>query len=331
MKLNIKQNKIYKKKREAQSLTWRLPVRPAAETGPAHLHSPPVVFLLARRTEAWRAPESPGHLLLTCSPLEAPEGATHSPRPPLTSPSLSGPPSPSLLCFPPPMTESRRRPRSQPPWPPATLRPSADSRSTEETSSSSQSSYGTPGGPASPSTVVFNLRIRRPPPVNLRPQRVPGYTELLPFTAVSARFDSPSSPASPRPLGRSCTDAEAPPPHMLAAAAATHRPWHPHGHRWMRASEGLLPVPFARLACSLVHCNAALARSRAPAAASLAAADTTVPPRTCHGHHPKRRCSRSRTPPAAQPLVAGDGQTRSATASAYRRRLVAGLDDMARH
>ena len=215
--------------------------------------------------------------------------------------------------------------------PPATPRPSADSRSTEETSSSSQSSYGTPGGPASPSTVVFNLRIRRPPPVNLRPQRVPGYTELLPFTAVSARFDSPSSPASPRPLGRSCTDAEAPPPHMLAAAAATHRPWHPHGHRWMRASEGLLPVPFARLACSLVHCNAALARSRAPAAASLAAADTTVPPRTCHGHHPKRRCSRSRTPPAAQPLVAGDGQTSSATASAYRRRLVAGLYDMARH
>ena len=210
-------------------------------------------------------------------------------------------------------------------------RPSAESRSTAETSSSSQSSYGTPGGPASLSIVVFNLRIRRPPPINLRPQRVPGYTELLPVTAVSARFDSPSSPASPRPLGRSCTDAEAPPPHMLTAAAATHRPWHPHGHRWMRASEGLLPVPFARPACSLVHCNAALTRSRAPAAASLAAADTTVPPRTCHGHHPKRRCSRSRTPPAAQPLVAGDGQTRSATASAYRRRLVAGLDDMARH
>ena len=141
----------------------------------------------------------------------------------------------------------------------------------------------------------------------------------------------PFSPGRARPLGHSPSMVEAPLPHMLAAATATRRPRHPYGHRWMRASEGLLPVPFARLACSLVHCNAALARSRAPATASLAAADTTVPPRTCHGHHPKRRCSRSRTPPAAQPLVAGDGQTRSATASAYRRRLVAGLDDMARH
>ena len=39
--------------------------------------------------------------------------------------------------------------------------------------------------------AVFNLRIRRPPPVNLRPHCVPGYTELLPFTAVSSSTFSP--------------------------------------------------------------------------------------------------------------------------------------------
>ena len=43
-----------------------------------------------------RAPESPGHLLLTCSPLEAPEGATHSPRP---SPTLPVPLSLSLALI----------------------------------------------------------------------------------------------------------------------------------------------------------------------------------------------------------------------------------------
>ena len=88
-------------------------MRPAAETGPAHLHSPPVVFLLARRTEAWRAPESPGHLLLTCSPLEAPEGATHSPRPlaPLaTLPCLSLRPYPPL----PPLSPATKRSSSPP-------------------------------------------------------------------------------------------------------------------------------------------------------------------------------------------------------------------------
>ena len=48
--------------------------------GPAQL-PPPVVFLPGQKDERVLAARWPraGHLLLTCSPLEAPEGATHSP------------------------------------------------------------------------------------------------------------------------------------------------------------------------------------------------------------------------------------------------------------
>ena len=121
---------------------------------------------------------------------DAPASATHSPSPP--APLLSPPGPHSLLCFPLAHTTERSSPSSSPyPWPPTT--PSlADAPRSASTPSSSPPIHGPPEALHRRQRAVFNLRIRRPPPVNLRPQRVPGYTELLPFTAVSSSSFSPS-------------------------------------------------------------------------------------------------------------------------------------------
>ena len=154
------------------------------------------------------APEPPPACRPALDRLRMPQ---HHPESPL---SLSRafplwPLSPSLLCS---QLNAPTGHRRSPARPPSMQRCSTFSPSSAKSLPSSTLSHTSREALHRRQRAVFNLRIRRPPPINLRPQRVPGYTELLPFTAVSARFDSPSSPASPRPLGRSCTDAELRPP-----------------------------------------------------------------------------------------------------------------------
>ena len=98
---------------------------------------------VGRRACARRARARSDHLLLTCSPLEAPEGATHSPSPP--APPLFSPGPRSLLCFPPAHTTERSSPSSSPyPWPPATPSLADAPRSSASTPSSSPPIHGPP-------------------------------------------------------------------------------------------------------------------------------------------------------------------------------------------
>ena len=117
-------NKIENRnKREREGSYLASPVQPT-RAGPApvlvqHCAAQPTavatVFNLlpvGRRACARRARARSGHLLLTRSSLEAPEGATHSPSPP--APPLSSPGPRSLLCFPPAHTTERSSPSSSP-------------------------------------------------------------------------------------------------------------------------------------------------------------------------------------------------------------------------
>ena len=99
-------------------LIWQ-PSRPSSSRGPAPPAAqptwpPPPVFFPCQRTKQLRAGRTradAGHLLLRRGSLpDFLATPRRRPRPPLTSPSLSGPPSPSLLCFP-------SRDRTEPPPP----------------------------------------------------------------------------------------------------------------------------------------------------------------------------------------------------------------------
>ena len=129
---------------------------------------------VGRRACARRARARSGHLLLTRSPLEAPEGATHSPSPP--APPLSSPGPRSLLCFPPAHTTERSSPSSSPyPWPPATPSLADAPRSSASTPSSSPPIHSPP--------EALHRRHRR---------------RLLPRTRRPSSSNSPA-PDRPRP------------------------------------------------------------------------------------------------------------------------------------
>ena len=85
----------------------------AQPTGPAHHRLLPCRLPPASRSSCVLArarPRRPPPPCLAASSFPGPSRDATQPRPPLTSPSLSGPPSPSLLCFP-------SRDRTEPPPP----------------------------------------------------------------------------------------------------------------------------------------------------------------------------------------------------------------------
>ena len=210
-----------KRGREGHQATYLTYLAPTylAQHGPAHLHFSPCRLPPPRPEAArWRAPESSGHLLLTCSPLEAPEGATHSPSPP--APPLSSPGPRSLLCFPPAHTTERSSPSSSPyPWPPAT--PSlADAPG---------SSAGPPSASPpihSPPEALHRRHRRRLLPQTRRPSssNSPAPDRLRPRRAflvipVSPCYVSPLSPLVSRAIAMLVT---------VPSAAVRHgrRTWH---------------------------------------------------------------------------------------------------------
>jgi hypothetical protein len=113
-KLNKTKQKEKIKERERTYLAS--PVQPT-RTGPAgparHRYSPPCRLPLASGSSCVLArarPRRPPPPCLAASSFPGPSRDATQPRPPLTSPSLSGPPFPSLLCFP-------SRDRTEPPPP----------------------------------------------------------------------------------------------------------------------------------------------------------------------------------------------------------------------
>ena len=190
------------------------------------------------------------------------------PRPPLTSPSLSGPPSPSLLCFPshdrtepPPPTRATvatghptpyRRPRKLRPDPlflPTDPRPS-----------------GSPAASPSSSPPTFGRRrtfedSRAPAPP--RPRR------CLHQIRCELLFHSPSSsrsfPYSSRPFHQSRLLLAAGHAMAVTTATAARSRAHRRAHRNLRNPKHLTTRP-------PVHRSAGPANPRAPAAASVLAA-----------------------------------------------------------
>ena len=79
----------------------------------------------------------------------------------------------------------------------------------------------------------------------------------------------------------------------------------------------------------LMRCSPRARAAVAPAAARSVTTAPTRCPSTHRGHHWMRCIAGFLARPAARPADARDGRTRSAAASAYRRRLVTGLDDVA--
>ena len=116
-KTKLNKTKQKKKIKERERRTYLAsPVQPT-RTGPAgparHRYSPPCRLPLASGSSCVLArarPRRPPPPCLAASSFPGPSRDATQPRPPLTSPSLSGPPSPSLLCFP-------SRDRTEPPPP----------------------------------------------------------------------------------------------------------------------------------------------------------------------------------------------------------------------
>ena len=116
-KTKLNKTKQKKKIKERERGTYLAsPVQPT-RTGPAgparHRYSPPCRLPLASGSSCVLArarPRRPPPPCLAASSFPGPSRDATQPRPPLTSPSLSGPPSPSLLCFP-------SRDRTEPPPP----------------------------------------------------------------------------------------------------------------------------------------------------------------------------------------------------------------------
>ena len=170
-------------------------------------------------------PRRPPPPCLAASSFPGPSRDATQPRPPLTSPSLSGPPSPSLLCFPSPMTKSRRRRRSQPPWPPATPRPVDKPRRTAVVSCIVYASPFDCGSPAS-------LPMPSPPSPAARDRRRPLATSDvspeplgLQSTPCKPRHRSPLPPFSFARSGRRFHQGRNPPPHKLDAGVTPVTIW----------------------------------------------------------------------------------------------------------
>ena len=116
-KTKLNKTKQKKKIKERERRTYLAsPVQPT-RTGPAgparHRYSSPCRLPLASGSSCVLArarPRRPPPPCLAASSFPGPSRDATQPRPPLTSPSLSGPPSPSLLCFP-------SRDRTEPPPP----------------------------------------------------------------------------------------------------------------------------------------------------------------------------------------------------------------------
>ena len=231
-------------------------------------------------------PKSSGHLLLRRGSLPDPLATPRRrPRPPLTSPSLSGPPSPSLLCFH-PMTESRRRRRSQPPWPPATPRPVDKPRRTTVVSCivyASPFDYGSPASPPTPSPPSPAARDRRRP---LATSDVSPEPLGLQSTPCKPRHRSPLPPFSFAHPGRRFHQGRNPPPHELDA--------------------GVTPVTI--WSCTSVQRTRGCTQSMASAlAGSFARCITKPATHPSAGRRPNARRRRSR-PPHAQPPAPLDAE-----------------------
>ena len=174
---------------------------------------------VGRRACARRARARSGHLLLTRSPLEAPEGATHSPSPP--APPLSSPGPRSLLCSLPAraraelvvadaVRRSHRAPRYHPKYPGDPPRPLLPPR--REAHRGSPCNVATAG--------FFNLGTAG----HLRQIRRLGCLPELPEATVATPVSYSSIPPPPRARSRTLA-AFSPEP-----IAPRRRPWRGRGH-----------------------------------------------------------------------------------------------------
>ena len=162
-------------------------MRPAAEAGPAHLHSPPVVFLAPVGAGAWpeRAGTRPGHLLPPCLPPLLPGDATRLPRPSLTLPRLSLRPYPPLLPLP-PATERSSSPPTPLPRPQPFQSLSDTPSSSAPTPSSSPPSQAPREALLRLHAIVFVLDRRRWSPSIRRRPSFPEHAEATTALHVSS-------------------------------------------------------------------------------------------------------------------------------------------------
>ena len=172
-------------------------------TGPAgparHRYSPPCCLPLASGSScvlarAW--PRRPPPPCLAASSFPGPSRDAMQPRPPLTSPSLSGPPSPSLLCFP-------SRDRTEPPPPTRATVATGHPRLTDAPGSSagppstSSTSHEAPDVPQHRPRCLLQPRDRRPSSSNSPAPDRPRPRRASPRHRRESLTLSPNSACSP--------------------------------------------------------------------------------------------------------------------------------------